>query len=123
MKYKLYKTYLKKMAAEGFKKVHFFRGPPVFTRQPRTQPGASWGQHSLLPLQEAAFDLWKAASKGKGRDVQRKPLALSQLSVSQYASSNLGALHVNLLGPRILVVLIGSEPLPHLSPTHTRLLD
>ena len=111
------------MAAEGFKKVRFFRGPPVFTRQPRTQPGASWGRHSLLPLQEAAFDLWKAASKGKGRDVQRKPLALSQLSVSQYASSNLGELHVNLLGPRILIVLIGSEPLPHPSPTHTRLLD
>ena len=32
MKDKLYKTYLKKMAAERFKKVHFFRGPPVFTR-------------------------------------------------------------------------------------------
>ena len=59
------------MAAEGFKKVHFFRGPPVFTRQPRTQPGASWGRHSLLPLPEAAFDLWKAARKGKGRDAQK----------------------------------------------------
>ena len=111
------------MAAEGFKKVHFFRGPPVFTRQPRTQPGASWCQYSLLPLPEAAFDLWKAARKGKGRDVQRKPPASSQVSVSQYASRNLGALHVKLLGPRMLVVLIGSEPLPHPSPSHTHLLD
>lgn len=111
------------MAAEGFKKVHVFRGPPVFTRQLHTQPGASWGRHSLLPLREAALDLWKAASKGKGRDVQRKPPASSQSSVSQYASSNLGALHVNLLGPRMLVVLIGSEPLPHPSPSHTHLWD
>ena len=110
--------------AAGFKKVQFFHGQPVFTRQQHTQPGALWGRHPLLPLQEAAFDLWKAESKGKGRDVQRKPLAWLQLiKVSLYTSSELGAFHVKLLGPRILVVLIDSESPPHPSQTQTPLLD
>lgn len=102
--------------AAGFKKVHFFHGQPVFTRQQHKQPGALWGRHPLLPLQEAAFDLSKAESKGKERDVQRKPLAWLQFTkVSLYTSSKLGAFHVKLLGPRILVVLIDSES-PHTPP-------
>lgn len=57
-----------------FKKVHFFHVQLVFMRQQCTQSGALWCQNPLLPLQEAAFDLWKAGDKGKGRNVQRKPL-------------------------------------------------
>lgn len=58
-----------------FKKVHFFHVQLVFMRQQCTQSGALWCQNPLLPLQEAAFDLWKAGDKVKGRNVQRKPLA------------------------------------------------
>lgn len=43
-----------------FKKVHFFHVQLVFMRQQCTQSGALWCQNPLLPLQEAAFDLWKA---------------------------------------------------------------
>lgn len=60
--YKKKKNDLKKMAAR-FKKAGFFHVQPAFTTQQHTQPGALWCQHPLLPLQDAAFDSWKAGSK------------------------------------------------------------
>lgn len=65
-----------------------FHVQPVFTTQQHTQPDALWCQHLLLPLQEAAFDSWKAESK-KGRNVQRKPLAFRLSECSTMLPVNL----------------------------------